>query len=214
MPSLAGHIERTQQAERAGFASVWVRDVPMLDPSFEDAGQVFDPWEAAASVDQLSGGRLPLGVATGDRPVEFPAFGQDLGDRAEKFRQALEYFRVVLEHRFPHVESPLGRMRGTDLLPKPVYRRIPVLMTGRARQDVRWIADNTDGDDVGLAGHRHRSTDDQLQAQPPSGRRSDRRTGRTRAAALPTRALWGAERAPAARGADRALKKEDPGAPA
>ncbi len=176
VPSLAGHIERIQQAERAGFASVWVRDVPLLDPSFGDAGQVFDPWvylgqlsarttsitlgtasivmplrhplhtaKAAASVDQLSGGRLLLGVATGDRPVEFPAFGQDLAGRAERFRQSLEYFRAVLEHRFPHVESPLGRMRGTDLLPKPVYRRIPVLMTGHGRQDVRWIADNTDG---------------------------------------------------------------------
>ncbi|MFG3590833.1 LLM class oxidoreductase [Streptomyces sp. NPDC047990] len=176
VPSLAGHIKRIQQAEQAGFASVWVRDVPLLDPSFGDAGQVFDPWvylgqlsacttsitlgtasivvplrhplhiaKAAASVDHLSGGRLLLGVATGDRPVEFPAFGQDLGRRAERFRESLQYFRIVLDHRFPHVESPLGQMRGTDLLPKPVYRRIPVLMTGHGRQDVRWIADATDG---------------------------------------------------------------------
>ncbi|MFF7381849.1 TIGR03571 family LLM class oxidoreductase [Streptomyces griseoluteus] len=176
VPSLAGHMERIQQAERAGFASVWVRDVPLLDPDFGDTGQVFDPWvylgqltarttsltlgtasivlplrhplhtaKAAASVDQLSGGRLLLGVATGDRPVEFPAFGQDLEGRAARFRQSLAYFRAVLEHRFPRVDSPLGRMAGTDLLPKPVYQRIPVLMTGHGRQDVRWIADHTDG---------------------------------------------------------------------
>ncbi|MDZ4872255.1 MAG: Alkanal monooxygenase alpha chain [Chroococcidiopsis cubana SAG 39.79] len=33
--------------------------------------------KAAASIDQLSGGRLVLGVASGDRPVEFPAYGID-----------------------------------------------------------------------------------------------------------------------------------------
>src|SRR5574339_21073 len=31
--------------------------------------------KAAASIDQLSGGRLVLGVASGDRAIEFPAFG-------------------------------------------------------------------------------------------------------------------------------------------
>jgi alkanesulfonate monooxygenase SsuD/methylene tetrahydromethanopterin reductase-like flavin-dependent oxidoreductase (luciferase family) len=31
--------------------------------------------KAAARVDQLTGGRLVLGVASGDRPAEFPAFG-------------------------------------------------------------------------------------------------------------------------------------------
>ena len=41
--------------------------------------------KAAASVDQLTGGRLVLGVASGDRPVEFPAFGVD----ADAARRAL-----------------------------------------------------------------------------------------------------------------------------
>jgi luciferase-type oxidoreductase len=176
VPTLADHIGRIRQAERAGFASVWVRDVPLLDPHFGDTGQVFDPWvylghlaaqtesislgtasiivplrhpldtaKAAASVDQLSDGRLLMGVATGDRPVEFPAYGIDPDTRAERFRQALDYVHTVLEHRFPVVESPLGRMRGTDLLPKPVSERIPVLMTGRGRQELGWIAAHTDG---------------------------------------------------------------------
>lgn len=37
--------------------------------------------KAAASVDKLSGERLILGVATGDRPIEFPAFSVDANDR-------------------------------------------------------------------------------------------------------------------------------------
>lgn len=35
----------------------------------------------AASIDQLSGGRLILRVASGDRPNEYPAFDADFGSR-------------------------------------------------------------------------------------------------------------------------------------
>jgi luciferase-type oxidoreductase len=177
MPAMTDHADRVRQAERAGFASVWVRDVPLADPSFGDAGQVFDPWvylghlaavtdsitlgtasivvplrhpldvaKAAASIDQLTAGRLLLGVATGDRPVEFPAYGIDPETRAERFREALAYVHAVLENRFPRLRSTFGVMDGnTDLLPKPVYERIPVLMTGRGRQEPEWIAAHTDG---------------------------------------------------------------------
>ncbi len=43
--------------------------------------------KAAASVDQLSNGRLLLGVASGDRPVEFPAFNIDPEKRGKVFRE-------------------------------------------------------------------------------------------------------------------------------
>jgi len=176
IPTLQNHVGLIQQAERAGFATVWVRDVPLLDPSFGDAGQVFDTWaylgylaaststialgtssvvlplrhpldtaKAAASIDQLSGGRLLLGVATGDRAVEYPAFGVDYDGRADRFRDSLAYLRQVTEHRFPTVTSTLGTMSGTDLLPKPTHSRLPVFMTGLGRQEIEWIAGHTDG---------------------------------------------------------------------
>ena len=53
--------------------------------------------KAAASVDQLSRGRLVLGVASGDRPVEFPAFGVDFERRDVLFRENFEFIRKVLE---------------------------------------------------------------------------------------------------------------------
>ena len=37
-------VALAQRAERAGFAALWFRDVPLRDPSFGDVGQVFDPW--------------------------------------------------------------------------------------------------------------------------------------------------------------------------
>src|SRR5690349_25044424 len=49
--------------------------------------------KAAASLDQLTGGRLVLGVASGDRPVEFPAFGVDFEQRDILFRENLRVIR-------------------------------------------------------------------------------------------------------------------------
>jgi luciferase-type oxidoreductase len=176
IPALQNHVGLIQQAENAGFATVWVRDVPLLDPHFGDAAQVFDTWaylgylaastktiglgtssvvlplrhpldtaKAAASIDQLSGGRLLLGVATGDRAVEYPAYGADYEGRGERFREALSYLRQATESHFPTIASTLGTMSGTDLLPKPSHSRLPVFMTGRGQQEIDWIAANADG---------------------------------------------------------------------
>ena len=89
-PTMADHVARVQLAERLGFRAVWLRDVPFNVDSFGDAGQMYDPFvylgllagqtatihlgvasilplrhpahvaKAAASVDELSGGRLLL----------------------------------------------------------------------------------------------------------------------------------------------------------
>jgi luciferase-type oxidoreductase len=100
--------------------------------------------KAAGSVDNLSDGRLVLGVASGDRPVEFPAYGRPFEQRGELFREALTYFRRALEESFPEIESPFGLLRGADLIPKPLYGRIPIGVTGNSRQSVEWIAANAD----------------------------------------------------------------------
>jgi luciferase-type oxidoreductase len=101
--------------------------------------------KAAASVDQLTGGRLVLGVASGDRPVEFPAFGVDWEQRGVLFRENLAVLRKVLEGDFPTFQSIYGEMTGTaNLVPKPVGH-LPILVTGSSRQTLEWIAANADG---------------------------------------------------------------------
>jgi luciferase-type oxidoreductase len=126
MSVLAGQAALVEEIDRQDFAAVWVRDVPLYDPSFGDAGQVFDPFtylaflaartkrvalatgstifslrhpidlaKSAFTIDQLSGGRLVLGIASGDRPVEFPAYGVERAERAERFAQAVSYFRQL-----------------------------------------------------------------------------------------------------------------------
>lgn len=101
--------------------------------------------KAAASVDQLSGGRLVLGVASGDRPSEFPAFGVSLDERAELFRDNLLVVKRVLTESFPALRSRYGEMRGVDLVPKAVVHGIPMLVTGRSGQSLEWIAEHAQG---------------------------------------------------------------------
>ncbi|MDO6568904.1 LLM class flavin-dependent oxidoreductase [Alteromonas sp. 1_MG-2023] len=45
--------------------------------------------KAAASIDVLSGGRLILGVASGDRPEEYPAINRGFDDRGDRFRESV-----------------------------------------------------------------------------------------------------------------------------
>ncbi len=41
---VVGQADVVRDIDRHGFAAVWVRDVPLFDPAFGDAGQVFDPF--------------------------------------------------------------------------------------------------------------------------------------------------------------------------
>lgn len=101
----------------------------------------------AATVDQLLGGRLLLGLATGDRPIEYPAFGLDFDNRAERFRDALAMIRAVTERSWPvHASRFYGSLNGTiDLVPKPAGARLPTLVIGHAGQTTEWTTQNTDG---------------------------------------------------------------------
>lgn len=176
MSVLQGQADLVAKLDEYGFAATWVRDVPLFDPSFGDAGQVFDPFtylaflaartkkialatgsaiftlrhpldlaKAATTIDQLSGGRLVLGIASGDRPIEFPAYGIEHGERAQRFAQAVAYFRAVMEKGPLQVSSALGSFAGAELLPKPVAGKIPLIVTGASGQSLEWVAEQADG---------------------------------------------------------------------
>lgn len=177
MAGMRGHGDIIDTVDRSEFASLWVRDVPLADPSFGDVGQVFDPWttlawlaartrnlslaagsavlplrhpidvaKQSASIDQLSGGRLVLGAASGDRASEFPAYGIDHAERGERYRESVAWFRALTEQLRPELDSPLGRIGGgIDMLPKPVAGSVPLLVTGSSGQSPEWIAEHADG---------------------------------------------------------------------
>lgn len=88
----------------------------------------------AAGVDELSGGRLVLGVGAGWNEAEFRAFGIPFDHRASRFEEAFEIVRrllagerVTLQGRFHQVEEAV-------LLPLPPRR--PTLMVGSTGERV------------------------------------------------------------------------------
>lgn len=101
--------------------------------------------KAAATADILSGGRLILGVASGDRPEEYPALGLPFETRGAQFRNSFDYIRQMNENT-PVFNNPLGTVgEGMDMLPKPHAGKLPLLITGGSQQDPDWVAQNGDG---------------------------------------------------------------------
>lgn len=175
VPDMTGQLELASRVDELGFAAMWARDVPFFDPSFGDAGQVYDPWvwlgmlaaqtrritlatagivlplrhpfhtaKAAFTLDAVSNGRFILGGASGDRSIEFPAFGKDHETRGAAYREAVEAIRGAAGS-FPALSGPFGNVVGLDMLPKPTFRRLPILAIGSAQQSVQWIAQHMDG---------------------------------------------------------------------
>ena len=101
--------------------------------------------KAAATADQLSGGRLLLGVASGDRPEEYPALGMSFADRGERFRESLAYIRAMASDN-PTYSGHHGSVSGAmDMLPKPKNSRLPIFITGGSQQSPDWVAAHGDG---------------------------------------------------------------------
>lgn len=101
--------------------------------------------KAAASADALSGGRLLLGVASGDRPDEYPALKLDYEDRGTRFRDSLDYIQRIWQHA-PTFDNRYGSPgAGMDMLPKPVAEKVPLLITGASQQSPDWLASHGDG---------------------------------------------------------------------
>lgn len=165
-PDLAQHAKLAQFADRLGFRALWVRDVPLYDPSFGDAAQVFEVFsylgylagvtrdillgtaavvlpireplltlKSAATLQRLSGDRLLLGVASGDRPVEYPLFGRDFEGRGGNFREQIALLRDAARSSLPE---------GMAVLPAPTSP-LPLLVAGLAQQSPAWIGANLDG---------------------------------------------------------------------
>ncbi len=101
--------------------------------------------KAAASADALSDGRVLLGVASGDRPEEYPALNMTFPDRGARFRESVDYINALSEG-YPTFSNAFGELSGgLDMLPKPTGGRVPLLITGGSQQTPDWIARNGDG---------------------------------------------------------------------
>ncbi len=99
--------------------------------------------KAALSVDRLSGGRMILGLGSGDRPAEFEAFGAEVAQASEQYRdrwRAVEALVSGAGHVGPH-----GTETGRAVRPRPVHGHVPMLAIGSSGQTIDWVARNANG---------------------------------------------------------------------
>ena len=70
-PTMRHHLAMARKADEAGFAALWLRDVPFYDPSFGDVGQVFDPMVYAGFLAGVTS-RIAIGTAGIIMPLRDP----------------------------------------------------------------------------------------------------------------------------------------------
>ncbi len=84
--------------------------------------------KTAATVDELSGGRLVVALGAGWNRTEFEAFGIPFDHRASRFAEGFEIVRRLLDGERVSFEGRFHRTRDAVLLPRPARR--PPMMVG------------------------------------------------------------------------------------
>jgi probable F420-dependent oxidoreductase len=176
-------LELVRLAERVGFDSAWVSEhhgssdgyLPSLLPmlaAFAAAterielgtGVVLTPLhdplrlaEDAAVVDQLSGGRLILGIGNGWREEEFRMFGASRAERGARTEETIEVLRRAWTGRRFSFEGQTLRFDRVKVTPPPArpggppillggYDRKAVIRAGRLADG--YVTDETGADEV------------------------------------------------------------------
>lgn len=160
-------LDWARAAEDAGFSALAVHDKPnhdtweplaalaavapvtsrvrlftgaLLLPTREEALVA----KQAAVIDQVSGGRLDLGVAPGNRPDDYELLGRPMAGRGRTFERQIERLLELWRGSVEHAES--GKASG----PAPVQRPHPRLWIGgyqpaAIKRAVRWADGYTFG---------------------------------------------------------------------
>jgi len=90
--------------------------------------------KTAATVDELSGGRLIVALGAGWNRTEFDAFGLPFDHRASRFEEGFEIVRRLLDGERVMFEGRFHQARDAVLLPRPARR--PTMMIGSTGERV------------------------------------------------------------------------------
>ncbi|QQT22443.1 LLM class oxidoreductase [Staphylococcus equorum] len=102
--------------------------------------------KAATSLDLISNERLLLGVATGDRSFEFPAFKVNTNHLTEQFQTAITSINDLWKTHSPQISNSIFELyedAGLQILPK--HKHIPMFATGYSKQNMSWLKKHMDG---------------------------------------------------------------------
>jgi alkanesulfonate monooxygenase SsuD/methylene tetrahydromethanopterin reductase-like flavin-dependent oxidoreductase (luciferase family) len=169
--------EHAQQVEAFGFDGIWVYDHPLSFGSADCWIALSELARAtstirlgssvscvpyrhpavlarmAADVDQLSGGRLVLGLGIGDDPVEFAQLGIPFGAAKPRQRLLEETVRAVRQLWTGQPVTLNGeavQLENAQLLNGPLQPHVPILIAGGGeRVTLRQVADYADACNFG-----------------------------------------------------------------
>jgi probable F420-dependent oxidoreductase len=108
----------------------------VLCSSFRDPGVIA---KMAVTLDEVSQGRLVLGLGAGWHDPEYEAFGFPTDHRVSRFAEALEIVVGLLRGARVSFEGRYYRLSDAALLPAPM-RPIPILVAGRRPRMLRLTA--------------------------------------------------------------------------
>src|SRR5258708_12537002 len=92
-----------------------------------------------ATLDQLSHGRVILGVSIGGYGDEFETVVPELKDRprAEILQECIEALRVLFEQRCSSYQGRHIRFSGVESYPKPLQAPLPFYSAGTTNRPIR-----------------------------------------------------------------------------
>jgi probable F420-dependent oxidoreductase len=106
--------------------------------------------ERVATLDQLSGGRVSLGVGSGWNPVEYAAFGSSLRERGARMDESLGLLRRLWTEREVDGTGRFWRFPPVTISPRPVQQphpplwvagNAPAALARAARVGTHWLCD-------------------------------------------------------------------------
>lgn len=104
---------------------------------------------ALAAIDQLSGGRLEVGLGAGWNEQEYAAYGisfEPIGRRLDALEEGLQVIRLLFTERRANFDGRFFHLRDALCEPKPLQPRVPIWIGGNGeRRTLRLIAQYADG---------------------------------------------------------------------
>lgn len=159
----AGLVRRfAQRAEELGYEDLWLTDAPIDEHGVLEPLTLLtyvagvterirlgvsvlilnhrNPVQLAKSVatlDQLSGGRVTLGVGMGGGTARFPLYGLGPERPVARFLEALRVMRALWEQEGVTLKGDFWQLENVTLEPKPLQPRLPIWFGGHVPAALR-----------------------------------------------------------------------------
>jgi alkanesulfonate monooxygenase SsuD/methylene tetrahydromethanopterin reductase-like flavin-dependent oxidoreductase (luciferase family) len=97
------------------------------------------------TLDELTGGRIILGIGTGHLESEFELLGVPFAERGPMTDEVIDVVRAALDDEYPAVDTPHFHVHDAAMAPRPRQSRVPIWVGGSSKPALRRAAERGDG---------------------------------------------------------------------